>query len=167
MAVKEWECAEHGCFERSHPICPAMGCESENVKQVFLTPPMIASGKLKRFDAGIRKSADMMGINNFRSARPGEAAYGGDEAKKRGLEMLWGDDVKRILGVDMGTLSAAAQQPLTVGNQTLTRNNGMREAATELGITRRTIPRAGEVTAHGSEAKISAKKASDMIGPVK
>jgi hypothetical protein len=154
MAVlKEWECASHGPFEGSHPVCPELGCDSSSVKQVFLTPPNIGSQALKRFDRGIRRSAEMMGISNFRSARAGEQAYGGDAAKKAGMEMLWGDDVQRILGKSVGELSAAAQAPLTItkGNgerETLTRNNGMADAATELGITKRALPKAGEIISH-------------------
>src|ERR1700704_1285016 len=98
MAVKEYECEVHGAFECTHPICPAFNCDSKKVKQVFITPPNIGSGQLKLFDKGIRKSAEMYGISNFRSAREGEAAYGGEAALRSGQALLWGDNIKKALG---------------------------------------------------------------------
>jgi hypothetical protein len=158
--TKEWECMEHGTFECSHPICPALGCDSKLVKRVFLTPPNIGSSELKRFNEGIKKSADMYGINNFRTARAGEAAYGGEAAKAASTQVLWGDDIQKTLGLNMGDLTARAQQPLTVtkpdgSKETLTRNNPMREVATELGITRRALPKAAEVTGSLKEKELN------------
>ena len=159
MAVmKEWSCLEHGEFERTHPICPAHGCKSKFVTQEFRTAPMIRSGAMKRFDAGIKKSADMMRINNFRTARAGEAAFGGEAAKAAGTELLWGDASKKVLGQNFAQMIAQAARPLEVKNKAgetlrITENNGMREAATEAGITRRSVPRAGEVAVEPSDTK--------------
>lgn len=142
---KEWECPVHGYFESTHPICPEISCV-EDCRQVFLTPPTISDGTLKRFDASTKKSVDMMGLGNIRTARAGEAAYGNS-----GNGMLWGDDVKRVLGVDMSQLQAAAATPLKV-----TRRDGkvetidksvMRELGAE-GITKRVLPRPAETTGH-------------------
>lgn len=152
MAVmKEWNCLEHGEFESTHAICPASGCESRAVKQEFRTPPTIRSGTMKRFDAGIRRSSDMMGGKNFRTAKAGEASFGGDAGKENGMQVLWGDESRKVLGQSFAQLSANAHKPLVVpkrdgsGNLVLEKNNAMREAATEMGITRRRLPQAAEV----------------------
>ena len=161
--IKEWACLEHGIFEGSHAICPAMGCDSRAVTQEFRTPVGIRSGLTKRTDAGIRKSSDMYGINNFRSARADEASYGGDRGKELGMEVLWGNDVQKKMGRSFAELSSAAAQPLVVnkrdgsGTLRLDKNNAMREAATELGITRRRVPHAAEVSGDKQTAKEAAK----------
>lgn len=143
---KEWECAAHGCFEGTHPICPVIGCESGAVKQVFLTPPMISDGYLRRFDRGIKKSVDMMKLGNLRSARAGEAAYGNS-----GNGMLWGNDIQKVLGVDMGALTAAAAVPLKVthadGHTEQIEKSVMREMGAA-GITQRVLPQPAELTGH-------------------
>ena len=95
MAVlHDFECADHGVFESTHPICPAFNCECEDIKKKF-RPLHIKSAMTKATDAGFRQSADAMGISNFRSARPGEASFGGDRAG----EALWGSEINRALGV--------------------------------------------------------------------
>lgn len=156
--VKEWTCLEHGEFDSTHPICPNFRCESKFVKQEFRTPVSIGTQFKKRFDAGIRKSADMMHISNFRTAREGEAAYGGDKAKELGMEVLWGDESKKKMGKSFAELTGIAQKPLIVqkrdgGELRLDRNNAMREAANEAGITRRAVPKAHEVTVVAKEHK--------------
>jgi hypothetical protein len=163
--IKEFSCLEHGEFEGSHPICPAYGCASKSVKQEFRTAPKIRHGLTSRTDAGIRKSSDMYQISNFRSARDGEASYGGDKGKALGMEVLWGNDIQRKMGRNFAELSSAAQQPLVVpkrdgsGNLRLDKNNAMREAATELGITRRRLPHAAEV----SGDKVTPKEAAQAL----
>ena len=131
--MKEWECAEHGVFDGTHPICPEVCCASDKVTRVFLTPPTISDGMLKRFNKGLQKSADMMGIGNFRTAREGESAYG-----NAGKGMLWGNDVQKVLGVDMATLQAQAAVPLNVtladGRKQKIEKSVMRELGAE-GIT--------------------------------
>ena len=163
MILKEWACLEHGPFEGSHAICPALGCDSRAVTQEFRTPVGIRSGLTSRTDAGIRKSSDMYKISNFRSARDGEASYGGDRSKELGMEVLWGNDVQKKMGRSFAEMSSAAQAPLVVkkrdgsGHVRLDRNNAMREAATELGITRRRMPMAAEVSGAKDTSKEAAK----------
>ena len=149
--MKEWECPQHGCFESTHPICPDITC-SADCRQVFLTPPTVSDGTLKRFDAGVRRSAELMGITNFRTARAGEAAYGNS-----GKGMLWGNDIQKALGVDMGTLAAAASVPLTVthkdGHQEKIEKSPMRELARDSGLTKRVLPIPADRTGHRGERK--------------
>jgi len=163
--MKEWACLEHGAFEGSHGICPAFGCDSRAVSQEFRTAVGIRSSATRRTDAGIRKSVDMYGLGNVRSAREGEASYGGDRGKELGMEVLWGDNVQKKMGRSFAELSSSAQKPLIVpkrdgtGSLRLDKNNAMREAATEYGITRRTgAPRAAEVTPD-TQASVAAAKA--------
>ena len=142
--IKEFECQDHGYFESTHPICFALGCESQHVRRVFLTAPSIGSTELKRFHEGLKKSADLMGIGDFRTARAGETAYGGSAGKG----MLWGDDIKKVLGVDMGQLAAAAAVPLDVtrrdGTHEKVDKSVMRELAAE-GMTKAVLPRPAEL----------------------
>lgn len=146
--IKEFECAVHGVFESTHPICTEIGCEAE-VKRVFLTPPAIGSEYLKRFDKGIRQSVDMMKLGNLRSARAGEAAFGNG-----GKGMLWSDEVKTALGVDMGGLLASASKPLKVtyrdGREETLPKSVMRELGAE-GITRKVLPKPAELTGHRAD----------------
>lgn len=165
MAIlKEWCCLEHGPFDGSHAICPSFGCDSRAVKQEFRTPVGIKSNLTKRTDEGIRKSSDMYRINDFRSAREGEASFGGDKGKELGMEVLWGKDVEKKMGHSFAALSGQAQKPLVVpkrdgsGVLRLDKNNAMREAATEAGITRRRLPLAGEVSGDKATAKAQAQQ---------
>lgn len=164
--IKEWNCVLHGEFDGSHPICPEMGCDSKAVVREFRTAPTIRSSTMKKFDAGIRRSSDMMKINNFRTAREGEAAYGGDAGKASGLQVLWGSESNKVLGRSFAELTAIAQKPLHVpkrdgsGTLSLTRNNAMREAATEAGITRRALPQVGELAVVKSDKQSDAKAKS-------
>lgn len=161
--MREWACLEHGEFEGTHPICPFMGCRSEAVTRVFLTPPSISKGKYKRFEAGLRKSSEMYGISNFKTARNGETAFEGratTESKDLGMEVLWGTDVEKKMGKSFAQLSTLAHQPLVVGDKVNTRNNALAELATEAGLTSRAIPRAGEVI--GSKAEKSEAKARTL-----
>jgi hypothetical protein len=137
--IREWNCLFHGEFDGSHPICPAMGCDSAHVVREFRTAPTIGSRMVKQFEAGMKRSSDMMRINNFRTARAGEAAYGGQAEKESGLQVLWGDQCKQALGRSFNEMVGLAAKPLTVtkadgSKLTLTRNNGMAEAATEAGL---------------------------------
>jgi hypothetical protein len=152
--IKEFECIFHGNFEGSHPICPENGCLSEAVTQVFLTPVTIGSQFRKRFDAGMRKSAEMYQIDDWKSAKAGDTSFAGRAPV--GQELLWGDGCKKVMGRSFAELTGLAAKPLVVekrdgGQIRLERNNGMREAATEAGITARRLPKAGEVTAFKGE----------------
>ena len=160
--IKEFCCIAHGYFEGSHPICPHLGCDSSEVTQVFLTAPKIMSGKTKRFDVGIRRSSDLMRINNFRSAKEGETSFAGRaEDAPLGMELLWGNDVQRKMGKNFSELTTAAQQPLSVrtgrGVETLTQNNAIADLATTAGITKRVLPRAAEVVASDKSEGAKAK----------
>lgn len=148
--LKEWRCAAHGDFEGTHPICPSMGCMSDHVERAFRTPVGISQGKYRRFENGLRTTAERMGISDWRTAREGEAGFAG--RAPLGSEILWGDEVKKhpeMGGRSFSQLTAAAQQPLAVDRPAndpyVTINSGMRTAATELGITQSRIPRA-EIT---------------------
>lgn len=158
MAVlKEFKCALHGDFEGTHPICPAMGCISENVERVFRTPVSISQGKYKRFDAGLRQTAERMGIGDFRTGHEGDVSFAG--RAPIGQEVLWGDDAKQVMGKSFAEQMQAAQAPLHVpaieaakpNDPHLTINNGMRTTATELGITSNRLPKA-EVTLDRKDA---------------
>lgn len=92
--IQEWACKEHGAFECSDPICPALGCRSQNVVREFRTPPGIVSRMVRQHEKGIRELSDRMGGVNFRTAKEGEASFGGDVGKK----LLWGNDAAKFLG---------------------------------------------------------------------
>lgn len=162
MAVlREWKCAHHGSFESSHPICPNFGCESEAVEREFRTAVSIVSSGRRRFDNGIKQTVDGMRLGNLRTAhRDGDSSYGGDKARELGTEILWGDEVKKrpeFRGMGFDALTQQAQQPFSVQRrdgsvETLTDNNGMRQAANEVGITKRVLPKA-ERSIHKSDLK--------------
>lgn len=159
--IKEWNCIEHGEFESTHPICPEFGCESRAVVREFRTAPTIGSRMVKQFEAGMKRTSDMMHISNFRSAREGEAAYGGDAKKKYGAEVLWGNDCQKVFNRSFAQMTNIAQQPTTYRNRdgskeiTLTHNNGMRDAATEAGITKRRVAKPGELAVHKGDDRSS------------
>jgi hypothetical protein len=132
-----------------------MGCQSLKVDRVFLTPPKIGNVQHKRFDAGMRNSADRMGIGNFADARPGETSFTG--RGELGTELLWGNDVQKNMGMSFDQLSTQAAAPLTVqrrdgSTETLTDNNALRQVALESGITMNRIPSA-ERTVHKADQK--------------
>lgn len=153
MVIKEFKCEAHGVFDSSHPICPAFGCRSEKVERVFITPVGIKSEFVTRHEQGIKKLAAAYGQTDFKTARAGESSI----KHPVGSELLWGTDVKKKLGMDMGQLTAQTAQPFTVthkdGKQE-TVPHGMRLAATELGITQRVLPPAGELTVSRHEPKM-------------
>jgi hypothetical protein len=148
--IKEWCCIEHGPFEGSHPICPSNGCDSSEVTREIRTAPSVSRGKFKRFEASTRRTADLMGINDFRTGRPGDVSFKGRGTEAPlGMELLWGGDVEKKMGRSFATMAGAAQQPLHVptkeGVRTLTRNNAIADMAESAGITSRAVPRAHEV----------------------
>lgn len=153
--MKEWRCVDHGDFVGTHPICPAMGCQSKRVERVFLTPPRIGNVQHKRFDAGMRNTADRMGIGNWNDARQGESSFSGRGVP--GTEVLWGNDIQKVSGKSMQDLVNQAQSPLSVQRSdgsvdTLTENNALRQVALESGITMNRIPVA-ERTVHKADQK--------------
>lgn len=155
--IHDFHCALHGQFEGSHPICPTLGCGSEAVTKVFTKPPGTLSASTRRFDQGIRRSAESMGISNWRSARPGEVS----KPPADGTQVLWGNDVAKAMpGQTFASLSTVAarqaETPFTRpdGSKELLPNNGMRQAATEIGITKRPLPQAERTIARtGSRAE--------------
>ena len=156
--MKEWKCALHGSFDGTHPICPTLGCMSENVEREFRTPPGVSKGLYQRFDAGLRRSAERMKIDNWRTARAGETAFAGRGTDAPiGTEVLWGAEaVQKTMGVSFAAQMQAAAQPLNLpakGDDPYVRvNNGMRAAANTIGITKSVLPKA-EITAPMSERK--------------
>jgi hypothetical protein len=150
--LKEWRCIEHGEFESSHPICPASGCESKGVAREFRTAPTIGSSFRKRFDAGIRRTSEMMGGANFRTARAGDTAFGGDVGREKGLNLLWGNESQRVLGRSFAELTQIAARPLDIKKrdgsvERFERNNAMRETVTSMPtLTRSRLPKPGELT---------------------
>ncbi len=158
MVIKEWACKKHGNFEGSHPICPALGCRSQEVERVFLTAPGVKSEFTTRHEQGVKKLAAAYGQSDFRTARAGESSKKHD----LGQRLLWGNDVQKSLGMDMNALTARTAQPFTVerkDGKTETVPHGMRLAATELGITQRVLPPAGELTVSRHEPQMKKKLA--------
>jgi len=158
--MKEWKCAVHGSFDGTHPICPEMGCESASVTREFRTAPAIHGGMTSRTDRGLRRTADMLGINNWKSARQGEVSFAGrGQDAPLGTEVLWGNEVAKhpaMGGRTFAQLTQAAATPLDASQLNIppekaatdpyiTKNNGMRAAATTLGVTRNALPPA-EIT---------------------
>lgn len=153
MVIKEWKCKTHGVFDSSHPICPALGCRSKNVERVFITPPGIKSEFVRRHEKGIQKLAAAYGQTDFKTAKAGDASI----KSPVGSKLLWGNDVKQALGMDMGQLTAQTAQPFTVtkgDGKTETVPHGMRLAATELGITQKVLPPVGEMTVSKDEPRM-------------
>lgn len=159
--IKEWKCAKHGHFEGTHAICPEMGCISENVERVFLTPVSVSAGKYARFDKGLRRTSEMMGIPNWKTAREGETAFAG--RAPLGQELLWGKDVEKVMGVPFAQQVQAAAAPLRIprleaenpNDPYLRVNNGMRATANTTRITQHPLPRA-EVTRSLQDGKAAA-----------
>ncbi len=152
--IKEWKCAQHGSFEGTHPLCPAMGCFSEHVEREFRTPVSVSKGKYARFDRGLRDTADRMNISDFKTAREGETAFAG--RAPIGQELLWGNDIQRVMGRPLAEQINSAHTPLVApanvaaNDPYLTINSGMRAAANTIGITARKTPQA-EFTAHRND----------------
>jgi hypothetical protein len=157
--IKEFRCFDHGEFEASHAICPHPGCDSKAVFREFRTAPTIGSRMVRQHHEGLKRSSDMYKIANFRSARAGEAAHGG-QTDTQG-RVLWGDESRKVLGKSFAELTQIAQRPFSMrsraGNElTLTRNNGMADVATEAGITSRRIAKPGELKIAKGEARSEA-----------
>lgn len=151
--LKEFRCKKHGNFESSHPICPALGCRSDKVERVFLTPVGIKSEFVSRHESGIKRLAAAYGQSDFKTARAGEASI----KHPIGSEILWGDDIRKKMGMDLGALTAQTARPFVVERQDGSREtvpHGMRLAATELGLTQRVLPPAGELTVSKYEPKM-------------
>jgi hypothetical protein len=102
----------------------------------------------------------MYQVSDWKSAKAGETSFAGRADPAVGTKVLWGDESKRVLGHSFSELTQIAAKPLVgrEGQVILAKNNGMAEAATAAGITRRRIPRAEEVSvARGDKGEASAK----------
>lgn len=151
--IKEWKCAKHGTFDSSHPICPALGCRSDKVERVFLTPVGVKSEFVTRHEKGMRRLAEAYGQSDWKTARAGETSIKAPVGQK----LLWGNEVQKELGMGITELTARTAQPFTVqrnDGKTETVPHGMRLAATELGLTQRVLPPAGEMTVSRYEPKL-------------
>src|ERR1700678_378924 len=105
--MKEWRCFDHGEFDSTHPICPASGCDSRAVLREFRTAPTIGSRMVRQHHEGLKRSREMYKISNFRTARAGEAAHGG-QTDTQG-RVLWGDESRKVLGKSFAELTQTAQ----------------------------------------------------------
>lgn len=166
--LKEWCCIAHGDFDASHPICPCDGCDSSEVTRVFRTAPSLSKGKYKRFDQGLRKSSEMMGIDNFKTAKEGESAFAGRGTDAPpGSEVLWGGDAQKKLGMAFPALTEMAKRPLNVAahDRYSQSNNGiagvMNESSRLQRLASRATPLAGEVS---SADKNERGKAQGLVG---
>ena len=155
MAVmKEFKCKKHGSFEGTHPICPQMGCDSEHVEREFRTPVSVSQGKYQRFDAGLRKTSEMMDIPNWKTARAGEVGFHG--RAPIGQEVLWGDDVKNVMGKPFAQMTQEAGASLNVPGKDandpyVTHNNGLRAVANTTPIFNAPLPKAEITRAAGDK----------------
>lgn len=147
MIIKEWFCSEHGDFEGSHAICPALGCESAEVIRVFHTAPGMKSDNTKRFDDGVRRSAELYQQSDYRSAKAGESS----KANNQAASVLWGSNAQDFLakgGRDITTAHQPASYNITDKEgkkSTWTDHGGMRTVANEVGITKNRLPAAERI----------------------
>jgi hypothetical protein len=155
MIIKEWFCGEHGAFEGSHAICPVIGCESAEVVREIRTAPGFKSDITKRTDAGLRKTAEGLGLSNLRSAKVGESA----KPRAAGTELLWGDAGAKMLGKSL----TEAHQPAAFdiktpeGQQAKWVDRGGMVELANAGITQRVLPVAAERTVSANDQKLRAQ----------
>ncbi|MBV8648472.1 hypothetical protein [Paludibacterium sp.] len=138
MVIKEWECAKHGTFESTHPICPCLGCASENVKRVFLTPPSIRHEATTYTDNSFNDLARAYKLSDINN-------QDGQAAKSAADDCKWGMDA--VGGVDMfkqATANGAGYETFQTesGKTVQVDNMGMRLAARTSGIDKRVVPAA-------------------------
>lgn len=144
--IKEWKCAAHGSFDGSHPICPRLGCESENVAREFRTPVGFKSDTTKMTDTGLRKTVDDYKLGDLKSAREGESS----KANYQGAKLLWGDDAQAVVGrplVEAHTSPTFSVKDEKGQEKQWKDPGGMRIVANDMGITQNVLPQA-EVTKH-------------------
>lgn len=117
MALHDWQCPVHGDFEGSHPICPALGCLSEDVIKVYRKAPSIGTARTRRVDRTLRGLAEAHGLSDM-SNRDGQSVAGSSD------RMLWGSQADTLLPVALRgqNLFAAAKTPTIMGEDT----NGIR-----------------------------------------
>jgi hypothetical protein len=112
MILNDYKCPRHGQFEGSHPICPHFGCDSSDVQKIFVKAPGTKSDYTKRFDEGMKKSAEMYRQSDWKTAsREGDSS----KANNRATELLWGNDAARMLGAAPGALVGGQEGAATPG----------------------------------------------------
>jgi hypothetical protein len=141
MVLHDWECAKHGVFEGSHPICPALGCSSEKVSKIFLQAPGFKSEKTKFADASLKDIAQRYGMTNM-SNKDGKAVKEGNPGAA-----IWGKEGYK--GFDR--MVAEGQQHK--------QESGMRTASKWTGMDKRPLPPA-EVVVPRDDAAMRAKVAA-------
>jgi hypothetical protein len=142
MILKEWKCPVHGSFEGSHPICPAMGCDSENVEREYLTAPGFKSDTTKLTDSGFRRTAEVYGLSDMNNKDGQPVAGSGGQA-------LWGsDNISNYV-----QMLEQAKTPMTVNGKT-DNNRGMQAAAEGTrNFGGHIVPPAGEITVHKGDKR--------------
>lgn len=103
--TKEWECAAHGYFDATAPVCPH-GCPDKFVRRVFLTPPAIGSEGTKRSDDTLKNLAADYGMTDIKNGQNGESVAMATPASSAPFKTQWNSlgknfDVKG-LGVSPG-----------------------------------------------------------------
>lgn len=155
MILKEWFCSEHGDFEGTHAVCPAMGCESAEVIRVFRTAPAFKSDTTKRTDAGLRKTAEGLGLSNLHSAKEGEHA----RPRGQGDELLWGDKASNFIGRPLTEAHQAQSFDIKTpeGQQGRWVDRGGIVELANAGITKNVLPVAAERTVSANDSKLRAQ----------
>lgn len=137
MIIKEFCCIHHGYFEGSHPICPKLGCESEYVDRVFLTPPGIKSARTKNTDAGLQQIADDYHLTDM-SNRGGESVM--SQQDRNPHTPIWGKQGVK----NFDSMLQQASTPTVVrdsqGREHVADHMGMRAAAKAFGVDQRVLP---------------------------
>lgn len=151
MIIKEWKCTSHGPFEGTHPICPAMGCESSDVVREFRTPPSFNSGLAKATDASLNNISQSYGLSDM-SNKNGKSVKENAMASNPHAA-IWGRDA---LGSQFESMIQQGQAPVSVqtkDGRTLTaENNGFKAACETAGLNKRSLPPAS-IIATKSDAK--------------
>jgi hypothetical protein len=129
--IKEWSCAKHGEFEGSHAICPFQPCDSAEVMQEFRTAPKIRSQMVSRHEQGLKRSAEIYGLSDFRTCREGEVSKPPHESEY-GTNLMWGAESREKLGPQFSPVLPDGGQRAQLGGLG---NNGMAAAAEAVGIT--------------------------------
>jgi len=137
MIIKEWKCAEHGSFEGSFPICPAMGCESTEVAREFKTAPGLTSDTTKFTDKGFDSLASSYGLSDM-SNKDGKAVKGGQVNPSAAI---WG---RESVGSQFDSMLEQGSKPYVAktkdGRELSVDSNGLRLAAKATGFDKKPLP---------------------------
>lgn len=148
MILKEWKCPLHGTFESSDPICPSMGCESEGIERVFLTPPKIRHSSTTFTDQSFKDLATAYKLPDINNKD-------GQPAKNAADDCKWGMDA--IGGVDNWKAATAngnqiEQFQTASGKMVAVDNMGMRVACQQSKLDQKVLP-AAKTTITATDAK--------------